>query len=99
MTSCIWRCLVEIGETNAADLLTFPNPAGDQLFVDIPNTGTTPLVTLSDATGKVVAEGRNFSTVGEALRVELDLRSLPVGVYTLRVNDGTMAVTRKVVKS
>ena len=89
---------VGIDEIGGADLATYPNPAMDHLYVEVPNGGSTPQVMLSDASGRVVAESRSFTTIGEKLQLKLDMSTLPSGVYTLRMTDGTSTLTRKVVK-
>ena len=88
-----------INEIDGASISTFPNPAGDQLFIDLPLGTNNPVAELLDASGREVARSSRYSNLGEALRMEMDLRAVPVGVYTLRVNNGDQPLVRKVVKN
>lgn len=88
-----------IEEVGGDGLSVFPNPATEQLYVDVPAAANNPVATLLDASGRTVAGSDLYTTIGEALRMEMDLRNVPVGVYTLRVSSGqAVPLTRKIVK-
>jgi hypothetical protein len=53
-------------------------------------------LSLYDATGRVVLS-RALSVGRQASSVVLDLRSMPVGVYVLRLNAGTFACSEKII--
>ena len=88
-----------ISEIDGATMNMFPNPASDQLFIELPIGTNNPVAELFDASGRAVASSSEYSNLGEALRMEMDLRNVPVGVYSLRVNTGGQPLVRKVVKN
>lgn len=78
-------------------LSVYPNPASDFLTVDLilPNDFTNGKADLMDVNGRIlVSQAINDSTL-ESLY--LDVRSLPSGMYLLRVTDGQHLITRQVV--
>nr|WP_319936745.1 thrombospondin type 3 repeat-containing protein [Neolewinella aquimaris] len=91
-------CLVAVAEIELFDFLhVYPNPASDQLFVELlPARPGRLAVELYDPTGK-----RLYRTEVEATRQAMTLRlpvdHLPRGVYYLRLADGQRSIGRKVV--
>lgn len=73
---------LDITETSSTSLLISPNPASDNLFVRGMPNGTSDLVML-DMTGRVVLRRTLIGPDGN-----LDLRSLPEGMYTLHGPEG-----------
>ena len=70
----------------------FPNPARDQLFVDIEKGGSPVLLRIVDATGRVVLEKKRVK------RQPLVLPPLPDGVYTVILQNRYGSSTHRLVK-
>lgn len=78
----------------AVKLAVFPNPVTDELVVSVPSTaGTTPLMTVTDLSGRLVYTGMIRSN-----RHAVAMKGHPAGVYLVRVVQGGDVVTMKVVK-
>lgn len=90
---------VGIEEMSSDDLSTYPNPVTGILTVEISGAGNSPEVTLMDASGRAVEQGRRFSAVNGARQMAIDMSGMPAGMYTLRVLENGKVITRKVVKS
>jgi hypothetical protein len=88
-----------IGELTEEQLLTYPNPAQNELFVEIPAGTSSPVAELYDASGRRMMVGDRYQAQGDARRLRLDLRNVPEGVYTLRMISGSRVLTRQIVKS
>lgn len=90
---------VGINDNNAlqSSLAVYPNP-GNGVFVLLCNTTANEVaVTITDGLGREVYTSVN-STSGNSFRKEMNLSTLPAGVYNLQVNDGSaVGVTRLVI--
>jgi uncharacterized repeat protein (TIGR03803 family) len=76
-------------------LLVFPNPARDQLTIQLPaNSGFTSLHVL-DASGKLVLQKQMTSG---ASKLEIDIRKLPAGLYILQLR-GEKTIEQKFLKT
>lgn len=76
---------------DAAHLSAWPNPAADELNLSAPLNGGATRLSISDATGRILLTGT--SAGGGALQV--DVSTLPAGVYLLRLEQaGEVAVAR-----
>ena len=75
----------------------FPNPAnsGANLDIALPETMTTT-VTFVDVTGRVVSRFA-FSLRAGRQRKKFDISLLPAGIYFVRIEAGTEAVTRRII--
>jgi Secretion system C-terminal sorting domain len=73
-----------------------PNPAQHQLEISIADAGPYRLALLT-ATGQVVRE-QPLETSGPTSQARLDLRTLPAGLYLLRLSDKTGTRTSRIVK-
>ncbi|MBK8965335.1 MAG: M43 family zinc metalloprotease [Saprospiraceae bacterium] len=75
----------------------WPNPATDQLTVDVPLEGDSDVqVTIFDAAGKAAVQQNRLMVKGEN-RFELSLQTLNNGVYFVQVRNGEQMHTRKLV--
>ncbi len=74
----------------------FPNPAGDQVTLDVqqPESGRPVQITLLDITGKTTLSRRVELDKGNN-RVALDVSQLPAGTYFVRVENGALIGTQK----
>ncbi|MCR4878221.1 MAG: S8 family peptidase [Bacteroidales bacterium] len=85
--------------TNAA-LTVWPNPAGDLLHIELSGGGGIASVALYDLQGRVVTgAGAHAGTPQQDETATVNLRSVPAGVYLLRVRDAEgKEYMRKIVK-
>ncbi|MFN0215455.1 MAG: M43 family zinc metalloprotease [Saprospiraceae bacterium] len=75
----------------------FPNPAKDQLIVEVPLEADSDVsVAILDPSGKMALTEHKMLVKGEN-RFNLDISSLPNGVYFVQVRNGEIAKTRKLV--
>ncbi len=75
-------------------IVVFPNPANDYLFVNRPFAGQGSIVlNLFSMPGEKIASWQEIPVSG---KIMLDIRSLPQGFYLLEIVSGTDKVIRKV---
>jgi hypothetical protein len=84
---------VGVAEQAAKELLIYPNPATDVVFIEHAG-GPTAVASVVDLTGRTVIDGR---TLG-AGRGQLDLSGLPGGVYFLRIQEHGREQVRRITK-
>ncbi|MEL7021320.1 MAG: T9SS type A sorting domain-containing protein, partial [Bacteroidota bacterium] len=78
----------------AQQLIAFPNPVSDRVYIEMTNTNRGKVeLELLDTTGKVV---RRIET--RTNRVEWDVTQLPTGLYYLKSNGAIQAVTKVVIR-
>lgn len=75
-------------------LSVYPNPAGEKLYVNADKAFREASVSVSDVVGKELIA--TASQAGDHL--ELDVRSLPPGVYLLRVRDAGQEFCQRFIK-
>ncbi|MEM9928670.1 MAG: T9SS type A sorting domain-containing protein [Bacteroidota bacterium] len=78
----------------SARIKTFPNPTGDLLNLQIPESFQPEVFTLFTLTGQPVLERTGVSA---APQLQLDLGPFPAGHYTLRLTDGERVAVKRVV--
>ena len=75
----------------------FPNPANDQLTVEVPMEADADVaVSIMDPAGKVAVQQHRTLSKGDN-RMTLDVSRLPAGVYFVQVRNGEAFSTRKLV--
>jgi hypothetical protein len=81
ITSLVQRMVLTSQTTDPilVDMASYPNPAGDELNVDLNSKGAAVKLTLTDMLGRTVQE-----KVTTKSHTKLDVKGLPVGTYTLR---------------
>lgn len=79
-----------IGSSN--ELLIFPNPANDVLFIQSQNEQQIDVVILYDMMGKISIQ----STVGQR-NTQLNTADLPAGVYVLSVNQNGQQLKQRII--
>ena len=80
-----------------AEFGMYPNPAKDQLTVEVPlEKDADVAVSIMDVAGKVAVQQHHMMVKGDN-RMTLDVSSLPNGVYFVQVRNGELAGTRKLV--
>ena len=93
-----WSCVVSVDPALEVfqNLSIFPNPASEELHVVFDFSGTENLsLDLTDLAGKKL---RNVEDrISGHFETRLDVSDLAPGLYLLRLNNGTTALTRKVV--
>ncbi|MDQ3110025.1 MAG: T9SS type A sorting domain-containing protein [Bacteroidota bacterium] len=82
---------IDPGTTNAGVTL-YPNPATDRAMVQWPAAADVQLVTLTDATGRVLQ-----TLTPDGTQLEIDLHGLAAGVYLVRL-EGVQPHTLRLVK-
>lgn len=73
------------------DVLASPNPVSKELQIEVPDPGMT--IELINSEGRTVLQSFESST-----RVSLQVESLPLGLYLLRVHQGNKAFIKRIVK-
>ena len=85
---------IEFGDAGFA---MWPNPATNQLTVEVPVVADSDVqVTVFDATGKAAVQ-QNRTLVKGDNQFQLDLSSSPNGVYFVQVRNGDLSTMRKLV--
>lgn len=75
----------------------FPNPASDQVTVEVPMEDEAAVtVSIIDPAGKLALQQHNTLSKGDN-RMTFNLNTLPNGVYFVQVRNGEIAKTRKLV--
>lgn len=81
-----------IAKVSAAEISVYPNPAHNEVFVDVKNTATTAQATIYDLGGKRLANQvltANLSTI--------DTSALEAGIYLLEINVSGSKVQQKLI--
>lgn len=79
------------------DFVMFPNPASTEIVLDIQLVTDAPTqISLFDATGKEVIKTSRELTKGDSMTT-VDISQLAPGVYFVRVNNGQMTATRRLI--
>ncbi len=88
---------VEEGQTAFGTISTFPNPAGDQLSMNLGlvNSGDVTITLFNTIGQSVLTEKRSLAAGANTVRI--DVSSLPAGVYMLNVSSNGSTLTSKVV--
>jgi hypothetical protein len=96
-TASTAACKMEDQPVIQDQLSVYPNPASDYLTVDLilPDDFMNGKVDLMDVNGRILASQVINDPNVES--ISLDVRSLPSGMYLLRVTDGQHIITRQVV--
>ncbi len=83
----------------AAQTQLFPNPASGSFRVQLPvlSSKSSVQATLLNVLGQTVLRRSLSAAAGQAIDAEFNVRALPAGVYTLRLDVNGLPVTRKVV--
>lgn len=77
----------------------FPNPASQQVTVEVPmETEADVTVSIMDPAGKVAAQQHRTLGKGDN-QMLFDVSSMPNGIYFVQVRNGDTTLTRKLVKS
>ncbi len=80
-----------------AEFGMYPNPATDQLTVEVPMQADADVtVSVLDPAGKLAIQQHRTMSKGDN-RMTLDVRTLPNGVYFVQVRNGEQSFTRKLV--
>jgi hypothetical protein len=81
------ECLSSVSQSDSPGMLVFPNPCTESLFLEGDASGSMTY-SVMDLTGKVVVSGKLMLSGG---RAEVNTNQLPVGIYTIMVNDQAAA--------
>lgn len=81
--------------SKAAGNLVYPNPVTDQATVQFNQPAEVHVLQLFNAAGTVLINRTSAAGTG---MIQLDLRTLPAGIYYLRIQEGTNISTQKISK-
>lgn len=85
--------LSDDNDENTKDIKLFPNPSKDIVFVDLPNDETEATIRIYDILGKQVLDFKlNLK------QTPIDILSLPVGLYIVKIESTIMSKTFKFIK-
>ena len=87
-------CIVNVSELMAAGLRVFPNPASDELSVELPAGMTADRVTIFDASGRTA---HTVSLTGTQNKVRLNVSDLATGFYVMTVEGADFKWSHSVV--
>ena len=94
-TTIDWGVSVEGAEAFAADVKVYPNPASNQISVELPNEfETISSIKLINQLGQVVAS--YVPTEQTAIHL-INLNSLASGIYTVSINTTEFAINKRLV--
>ncbi|GAP42936.1 protein containing Por secretion system C-terminal sorting domain [Lentimicrobium saccharophilum] len=89
---------VGISENDLSGVSVFPNPATDVIQIEnINELSFIESVCIVDVLGNVILEFRKNEISGSALT--LNIETIPVGVYCIRINSGNALLTKKLIKN
>ena len=85
-------------ETKQTEIVTFPNPAVNQLHITIPNSWQGKLVsyTIYNVSGSPIKQIAN-SNAGQTETV--DISALPMGVYFVKAANGSQTSVQRIIKA
>lgn len=94
-TTIDWGVSVEGAEAFAADVKVFPNPASNQISVELPNEfETISSIKLINQLGQVVA---TYVPTQQTAIHHINLNSLTSGIYTVSINTTEFSINKRLV--
>ena len=81
------ECLSSVAQSHSQAMLVFPNPCTESLFLEGDASGSMTY-SVMDLTGSVVVSGKLMFSGG---RAEVNTNQLPIGIYTVLLNDQAAA--------
>jgi hypothetical protein len=89
-------CVAGIGELNATPINVFPNPASSKLFIDLKGLpAQTFNAQVFNSTGALVLS----QTINGKALVEVDVNTLPNGIYTVLLNSSKQRYSARWIKN
>ena len=80
-------------------LQVYPNPAVDYVVLSLENSRSEDVeVTIFDSSGRKQQQTR-FAKSGRAFREQIDIRTLPHGLYLLNVRQGSARAVKKIIRA
>jgi len=83
-----------LGTNNLENVVVYPNPTKDILYIDLSNTSNVSTAAILDVSGKVLVEISNISST----EITFDMSKLANGLYLLKLTDDTGASLVQVIK-
>jgi hypothetical protein len=80
------------GVHKMSDIRIYPNPASDQVFVELPENANARL-SLLDVHGKTITEMKSSGRINN-----INITDVVAGTYFIRVQTGSLILTRKIMK-
>jgi len=87
VSECTTVTITGIGMEKRNNIIIFPNPAKDVVYINLQSIGSQAKLTITDISGRIKD---TFSISGDENRLPINVSSYPVGMYVLRVvsNEG-----------
>ncbi len=85
------NCFLSTNDIALTSLSVYPNPASNEVSINLPTGVELVSTTLHNLLGKVVSKTNSSETVS--------LKGLPTGVYMLTINTDQGSITKKVIKN
>lgn len=87
---------VEEQAIQKSNLNVYPNPANEEIFVEVPNLKGKSRLTIVGVSG-IEMDSRSLK-MGTATTIQLKIKSLPIGIYLIRIQDEQFVYQTKWVK-
>ncbi len=87
-----------IQEASLSSTAVYPNPTEGAFTVELQGVAPSAMVSLWDATGRLVIGDRHFGQFGAVARAQLDLGAHPAGIYLIRIRDGANEMVQRIVR-
>jgi uncharacterized repeat protein (TIGR01451 family) len=84
-TGTIEGTYLNVAEQSTNTLSVYPNPAHDQLTIQIPEEYTNAIIRITQMDGKLIKEIRAAAT-----NMEVEVKGWPVGNYNIQISNGTL---------
>lgn len=85
---------VKLLESESAIINTFPNPSNDFVNITTNNNGVIDLIELYDESGRII-----FSQKPNQLKIYLNLKDYKSGLYQIKIYQGSLVSSKKIVKT
>lgn len=85
---------VNTEDYNFAEFAIFPNPSNGDVRIQLPDANEDAVLTITDLAGSICFENSNY-----AQNQNVDLSSIPAGIYFVNVKQKGLTYTKKLVKN
>ena len=92
-------CALSVPEVSKVtdNISMYPNPANEQVNIEISNIAKDAAISITDISGKMIAQ-KTFSPKNNTIIANFDIRSYPAGIYLVNVQNGALIKTMKLTK-
>jgi hypothetical protein len=84
---------IDENQSNIEDIIVYPNPTSDVVYINLPNNNEVNLIKIFDVTGKVIYsnEYKNIE------KIEINVSNFKKGIYFISVNNQTKTFQKKLI--